>query len=64
MRMRPWTAMWAGIVVLAACAEREGVLEQEAGDLDARIEKTAEVAAELEAAAGVQETSVVFAGGR
>ncbi len=45
MKLRPWAAMWVGVTVLAACQQGDGPLEQEAGDLDTRIEKTAEVAA-------------------
>lgn len=52
MRLRPWTAVWAGIAVIAACSPSEGPLERDTGDLDARIERTTEVAAELEAEAG------------
>lgn len=62
MKLRPWVAMWAGITVLAACG-RAGPLEQDAGDLDNRIEKTAEVAAELEQAASQGDDSESIARG-
>lgn len=51
MRLRPWVAVWVGVTVLAACAQEHGPLEEESGDLDARIERTAQVAAQLEQAA-------------
>ncbi len=62
MKLRPWAAMWVGVTVLAACQQGDGPLEQEAGDLDTRIEKTAEVAAELEQAAADGNLEVVAAG--
>lgn len=64
MRLRPWAAIWAGITVLAACAQEHGPLEQESGDLDARIEKTAQIAAELEQAAAQDGAAITVAGGQ
>ena len=64
MRLRPWSAFWVGVVVLAACAEESTVLEPEATDLDQRIEQTAKVAAELEASAILDEASVAMVAGQ
>lgn len=58
MRLRPWSALWAGVAVLAACTPSDGPLERDTGDLDARIERTTEVAAELEAEADAPLASV------
>ena len=64
MKLRPWVAMWAGVTVLAACGQGPGPLEQESGDLDNRIEKTAEIAAELERAASQGDDGEVIASGQ
>jgi len=48
MKLRAWTAVWAGVAVLAACGASDGPLEEAAEDLDTRIENTADVAADLE----------------
>ena len=64
MRLRPWSAFWGGVAVLAACADESVVLEPEATDLDERIEQTAKVAADLEASAIVDDASVTMVAGQ